>query len=142
MTLPEQEPCPTRPLLLYRADVVFLALAPATFSFSMVRTPDSYDCLLKGCSQGAGLVLHTSENGPVRVGLVGGGRSHTRTLLPLFAGAFSLANREKYREFRVFWRFELRPTPRKPAPRADLQPLHLFSAHYPNRELTGNISGN
>src|SRR6266853_2197702 len=81
MTLPEQELCPTRPLLLYRADVVFLALAPATFSFSMVRTPDSYDCLLKGCSQGAGLVLHTSENGPVRVGLVGGGRSRMRTLL-------------------------------------------------------------
>src|SRR5258708_26531067 len=86
MTLPEQELCPTRPLLLYRADVVFLALAPATFSFSMVRTPDSYDCLLKGCSQGAGLVLHTSENGPVRVGLVGGGSSHTRTpLLPTFS---------------------------------------------------------
>src|SRR6266853_911930 len=45
MTLPEQELCPTRPLLLYRADVVFLALAPGTFSFSMVRTPDSFDCL-------------------------------------------------------------------------------------------------
>src|SRR5258708_2327711 len=46
----------------------------------------------------------------------------------LSLSAIFLANREKYREFRVFYRFELRPIPYKPGPRANLQPSHLFSA--------------
>src|SRR5258708_7756324 len=52
------------------------------------------------------------------------------------------ANRENNREFRVFCRFELRLIPRKPAPRANLQPSHPILGANRNRELSGNVSGN